>query len=84
MRMPKPSKQTQSKRTLKPIPTSTNGDPIEMQTTAIHITKDMWNLLREVAFHRAQSSGGRASVSDVLRNLVESHRAELEKEIAKK
>jgi hypothetical protein len=56
----------------------------EMQTTAIVIPKTMWNLLREVAFRRAQSSGGRASVSEVLRSLVESHRTELEKEIRHK
>jgi len=52
-----------------------------MQTTAIHITKDMWRLLRAVAFKRAQDNGGRASVSEVMRELVESHRAELENEV---
>jgi hypothetical protein len=30
----------------------------EMQTTAIHIRKEDWNLLRSVSFHRAQSTGG--------------------------
>jgi len=55
-----------------------------MQTTAIVIPKDIWNLLREVAFRRAQSSGGRASVSEVLRSLIETHRTELEKEAKKK
>jgi hypothetical protein len=56
----------------------------EMKTTAIVLTEEMWNLLREVAFHRAQASGGRASVSELLRSLVEGHRAELEKEVKRK
>ena len=50
-------------------------------TTAIHISKSTWNLLRAVAFHRAQVRGGRASVSKLLAELVERHRAELEKEL---
>jgi hypothetical protein len=65
----------------KPPSSGTTEDNAEMQTTAIVVPRNMWNLLREVAFRRAQSSGGRASVSEVLRNLVESHRAELEKEV---
>ena len=60
------------------------SDPAEMKTTAIVLTEEMWNLLREVAFHRAQASGGRASVSELLRSLVEGHRAELEKEVRRK
>jgi len=56
----------------------------DMQTTAIVIPKTMWNLLRGVAFRRAQASGGRASVSEVLRSLVEIHRSELEKEVRQK
>jgi hypothetical protein len=65
----------------KPPSSGTTEDNAEMQTTAIVVPRNMWNLLREVAFRRAQSSGGRASVSEVLRNLVESHRAELEEEV---
>jgi hypothetical protein len=53
----------------------------EMQTTAIHIRKEDWNLLRSVSFHRAKASGGRASVSEVVRTLIEAHRSELEKEV---
>lgn len=83
--MQKRASKAQSKRTPRPPSVEANDDNAEkMQTTAIVVPKSMWSLLREVAFRRAQSSGGRASVSDVLRNLVESHRAELEKEIGKK
>ena len=53
----------------------------EMLTTAIHIRRDTWELLREVAFRRARASGGRTSVSELVRTLVESHREELEKEM---
>jgi len=53
----------------------------EMQTTAIHIRKEDWNLLRSVSFHRAQATGGRASVSEVVRTLIEVHRTELENEV---
>jgi hypothetical protein len=53
----------------------------ETITTAIHIRKDAWNLLRAVAFHRAQTQGGRASVSKLIAELVEQHRAELEHEV---
>jgi hypothetical protein len=56
-------------------------DPTEMQTTAIHIRKEDWNLLRSVAFHRAQATGGRASVSEVVRVLIEAHRNDLENEV---
>lgn len=49
-------------------------------TTAIHIPEQTWKLLRAVAFHRAQDQGGRASVSKLITELVERHRAELEAE----
>ena len=49
-------------------------------TTAIHIPKSTWNLLRVVAFHRAQKQGGRVSVSKLIAELVEGHRRELERE----
>jgi hypothetical protein len=51
-------------------------------TTAIHVPTATWMLLRAVAFHRAQASGGRASVSKLITELVELHRSDLEKEIA--
>jgi len=52
----------------------------ETMTTAIHIPKDTWNLLRAVSFRRAQDQGGRASVSKLITELVERHRTELEHE----
>jgi hypothetical protein len=56
-----------------------NGDAKSI-TTAIHIPERTWKLLRAVAFHRAQDQGGRASVSKLISELVERHRAELEQE----
>lgn len=50
-------------------------------TTAIHIPRDTWSLLRAVAFRRAQDRGGRASVSKLVAELVERHRGEFEHEI---
>lgn len=47
-------------------------------TTAIHIRRQHWELLRRAAFTRALAHGGRASVSAVLTDLIERHRAELE------
>ena len=54
--------------------------PAETITTAIHIPKPTWTLLRAVAFRRAQDQGGRASVSRLIAELVERHRKELERE----
>jgi hypothetical protein len=53
-------------------------------TTAMHLPKSTWELLRAVAFRRAQVSGGRASVSKVVTGLVEEKRLQLEKEISQK
>jgi hypothetical protein len=50
------------------------------KTTAIHIPRDDLALLQRVAVERAIRVGGRPSVSDVLRVLIEKHRAELEVE----
>lgn len=49
-------------------------------TTAIHIRREDLALLRRVAVERANRNGGRPSVSDVLRELIDRHRAELEAE----
>lgn len=49
-------------------------------TTAIHIPRDDLHLLRLVSVARANRQGGRPSVSDVLRDLINRHRAELERE----
>lgn len=51
-----------------------------MTTTAIYIPKDAHALLRLVAVRRANAGSGRPSVSDVITDLVERHRDELEAE----
>jgi hypothetical protein len=56
----------------------------DSMTTAIHIPKETWSLLRRVAFKRAEAGGGRASVSKVLTDLVAQHRADFEKELKQK
>lgn len=55
-------------------------EPTGMTTTAIHIPHEALALLRLVAVQRANREGGRPSVSAVLTDLVEQHRAELERE----
>jgi transketolase N-terminal domain/subunit len=57
-----------------------SGESDQMQTTAIHIRREDWNLLRSVAYRRAEHTGGRASVSEVVRTLIEAHRNDLVKE----
>ena len=52
----------------------------ETLTTAVHFPRKTWELLRAVAFHRAQSDGGRASVSKLLTLMVEERRGEFERE----
>ena len=51
-------------------------------TTAVHIPKDHLALLRRVAVERANRDGGRPSVSNVLRDLIEANRGALEREAA--
>ncbi len=51
-----------------------------MKTTAINIPVDTWTMLRAAAFARAQETGGRPSVSTLITELAEQHRAELERE----
>lgn len=52
------------------------------RTTAIHMDVELLDLLMMVAVTRASRRGGRASVSDVLRDLVASNRTTLEMEVA--
>jgi hypothetical protein len=56
--------------------------PLEWSTTAIHLPKTTLNLLKLAAFHRAQKHGGRMSVSKLVTEIIESHRKELEQNIA--
>jgi hypothetical protein len=53
----------------------------DMVTSAMHLPKATLQLLRKVAVARAGQRGGRPSVSGVLVELVEQHRAELQAEI---
>ena len=52
-------------------------------TTAIHIPRDVHDLLRRVAVERAVRAGGRPSVSAVLAELVHRHWDELTAEAAR-
>jgi hypothetical protein len=52
------------------------------KTTGLHLPSDLWELLNRVAFERARTKGGRASVSALLVDMIEQHRKELEKELA--
>jgi hypothetical protein len=52
------------------------------KTTGVHLPADLWELLNRVAFERARTQGGRASVSALLVAMIEQHRKELEKELA--
>lgn len=53
----------------------------DMTTSAMHLPKATLQLLRKVAVARAGRRGGRPSVSAVIVDLVEQHRAEFQKEI---
>jgi hypothetical protein len=52
-----------------------------MATSAMHLPKTTLQLLRRVAVARAGKRGGRPSVSAVIVELVELHRADMETEI---
>ena len=59
---------------------SATGERKETVTTAIHISREHWQLLRAVALARAKRQGGRASVSKLISELVQKHQADLEQE----
>jgi hypothetical protein len=61
-------------------PPEPSGRPYK--TTGLHLPADLWELLNRVAFERARTKGGRASVSALLVDMIEKHRKELEKELA--
>ncbi|MCZ2150733.1 MAG: hypothetical protein LC126_23535 [Bryobacterales bacterium] len=52
------------------------------KTTGLHLPTALWELLNRVAFERARTNGGRASVPALLVDMIERHRKELEKELA--
>ena len=51
-----------------------------MAITSVHLPRDLLKLLRLASINRADLHGGRPSVSDVIRDLLERHRAEIEDE----
>jgi hypothetical protein len=53
----------------------------QYKTTGFHLPKNLWELLNRVAFERARTKGGRASVSALLVQLVEKHQKRLEREL---
>jgi hypothetical protein len=54
------------------------------KTTGVHLPADLWELLNRVAFERARTKGGRASVSALLVEMIERKRKALELELGKK
>jgi hypothetical protein len=54
------------------------------KTTGLHLPADLWELLNRVAFQRARTKGGRASVSALLVEMIEKNRNGLESELGKK
>jgi hypothetical protein len=63
------------------------GEPKQRErpykTTGVHLPADLWELLNRVAFERAKTRGGRASVSALLVDMIEKHRKGLELELGK-
>ena len=55
-----------------------------MATCSVHMSVNMLTTLRLVATRRAATAGGRPSVSDVVREILDRHRDELEREAAGK
>ena len=53
------------------------------KTTGVHLPADLWELLNRVAFERARTRGGRASVSALLVAMIERNRKALELELGK-
>jgi hypothetical protein len=60
-------------------------DPKERpyKTTGVHLPADLWELLNRVAFERARTKGGRASVSALLVEMIEKNRKALGLELGK-
>ncbi len=53
------------------------------RTTGVHLPAELWELLNRVAFERARTKGGRASVSALLVEMIERNRKALELELGK-
>ena len=50
--------------------------------TGLYLPSEQWELLNRVAFERAKSKGGRASVSALIVELVDKHQKQLKKGLA--
>jgi hypothetical protein len=53
------------------------------KTTGVHLPSDQWEPLNRVAFERARTRGGRASVSALLVEMIEKNRKALALELEK-
>jgi hypothetical protein len=53
------------------------------RTTGVHLPSDLSELLNRVAFERARTRGGRASVSALLVEMIEKNRKALALELEK-
>ena len=51
-----------------------------MAITSIHLPRELLKLLRMASINRADQRGGRPSVSDVIRDVLERHRDEIEEQ----
>jgi len=51
-----------------------------MAITSVHLPRELLRLLRLASIDRADRHGGRPSVSDVIRDVLERHRDEIEDE----
>jgi len=51
------------------------------KTIGFHLPKSLGGLLNRVAFERARTKGGRASVSGLFFELIEKHQKQLEREL---
>ena len=58
----------------------TGGDSEPLTTTSINITPSALKVLKAVAFKRSREEGGRMSVSDVIRTLVDDNLDALKEE----
>lgn len=70
-------KQDQATTTSTPKRTTASAG---MAITSIHLPRDLLRLLRLASIDRADRHGGRPSVSDVIRDVLERHRGEIEDE----
>lgn len=59
-----------------------NGEENQYVTTAVHILREQRQLLRDVARMRCDKHGGRQSVSDIIRDLIQDAGPKFREELA--